>query len=120
MIYKKGIIPSIYLKYIGQLRKIDEDILSFMNEQNDNLEALFDKGISFVDNLDSDSVSFTSGAVADAEDVVSHELGKVPTGFLVTARNKAGILYSGTTPNTTSRIYLKSNVANTTYTILVF
>lgn len=120
MNYKKGIIPSIYLKYLGTLRKIDEDILSFMNEQNDNLETLFDKGLGFTDNFDGVFVTFTSNAIADTEDDVTHTLKKIPTGFIVTSRDKGAVLYDGGTTNTTTKIYLKSNVASTTYKIFIF
>lgn len=53
------------------------------------------------------------------EFAVPHSLGKVPTGFHTVSVDQPGILYKGTTPWTSTQIYLKSSTAETNYTIFV-
>ncbi len=65
-------------------------------------------------------IEFTSNAVADTEDGITHKLGRVPTGFLVAQKNKASTLYNGSSNWTKTKIYLRSNVATTIFRILVW
>ncbi len=71
-------------------------------------------------NFDAQWISFTSSATPDAENTVAHKLSRIPTGYLVGQRNKAGILYNGSTTWTKANIYLKCNVASTAFRVLVW
>jgi hypothetical protein len=71
-------------------------------------------------NFDGQWIEFTSSATPDAENTVEHDLDRIPTGYIVGQRNKAGVLYNGTTTWTSSNIYLKCNVASTAFRIFVW
>lgn len=87
------------------------------------LAKVLNDGIKFVDNFNAEIKSLTSDAVADTEETVAHTLGRIPSGYLVLHRSKAGILYQGPSTGTAwtaTAIYVKSNVASTAYSILIF
>ena len=72
-------------------------------------------------NIDWVITPYTSNAVANTEDTVTHTLGRIPTGYIVVDRNKAGVIYSSQKSLwTTSTMRLKSDVASTAVTLLVF
>lgn len=120
MIYKKGSLPNIFLQFKDQIRKLDDDLFRYLNEQDENLASIFENGINFDENVDGDFVTFTSNAIANTEDSIAHELGKIPTGFIVTALDKGAVIYNGGTVDTKTVIHLKSTVAATTFTIFIF
>jgi len=98
----------------------EKDLFSVMGSGFNDIIRILDKGILFTDNVDCQLVSFTSNAVADTEDTVAHGLGKIPTGYFVYSRDKAGVLYDGGTSWTSSNIYVKCNVASVAFKIIVF
>lgn len=118
-VYKRGLLPSIYKTHSKELRKLDEDLLRALNELNDNLSAILNTGISFNDNFDSVFVTYTSNAIANTEDTVTHTLGKTPTGIIPVSLDKAAIIYKSGSYTATS-LLIKCNVASTTATLLVF
>jgi hypothetical protein len=61
----------------------------------------------------------TSPAGPNTEFAVSHNLGRIPIGFMVASTNKAGHLYKSTTAWTATNIYLKADVASLAYTIVI-
>lgn len=61
----------------------------------------------------------TTNATPDTEDAFSHGLGTVPQGYIVVKRDKAGVIYDGSTSWTSSNIYLRSDVASVTATIFL-
>jgi hypothetical protein len=95
-------------------------LLKVMNELNNTLRAMLNRGLSFDDNVDCRIVSFTSNAVADTEDTVAHTLGKVPRYMIPVSLNKAAVVYKGATAWTISRIYVKTNAASTAVSLLIF
>ncbi len=64
--------------------------------------------------------TYTTNATPDSEDTVAHGLNRVPVGFIVVNRDKAGIIYDSGGTWTTTNILLKCNVASMAATILVF
>jgi hypothetical protein len=111
------ISPKIFPKPADQK---DRDLFFVLDSLVSEVKAILNGGIKFSDNFDAKMVSFTSSATPDAENTVTHTLGKIPTGYIVYSRNKAAVLYDGTTAWSTTSIYLKSNVASTAFKILVF
>jgi hypothetical protein len=63
--------------------------------------------------------SGTTSAGADTEFAVTHNLGRVPQGWLTISVDKAGVVYKGTTVWTNKLMYLKCNVASVTIKIFV-
>jgi hypothetical protein len=69
-------------------------------------------------------VSYTSSGTVDTATNATHDLGRVPTGYIVIQSSKAGIIYnggaSGAFSATTSTISLKCNVVSNVVSLLVF
>jgi hypothetical protein len=118
--YQRIELPALETQHYSQMRPFDFDLLRELIGHVNNLDAILNRGFSFMDNADARIVSFTSNGVANTEETVAHTLGKVPTGFLVCNLDKAASIYSGPTAWTKTNIYLKSNTASTTASIIVF
>lgn len=84
------------------------------------LDAILNRGIAFDDNVDCRRVSVTSDGTPGTEFSVLHTLGKVPIGYIVCGQNGAGSVYDGTTANTATTLYLKSDAASTSFRLIVF
>jgi len=67
-----------------------------------------------------DRATVTTPGTPDTEFAVPHGLGVIPSGFLVIDKDKAGDTYRGATTWSTEQIYLKTDVATVTLTLLVF
>lgn len=65
-------------------------------------------------------ISGTTNATPDTEDAFTHSLGRIPKGFLVVSKDKAGDIYDGGTANTTTALNLKCSVASVAFKIYVF
>lgn len=98
----------------------EKNIQRAIDDQQSNLAAILNRGISFDDNMDTREILFTSSGVANTENTVAHTLGKIPSGYFVVSLNKAAIVYDGGTTWTASNIYLKVNTATTVVRIIVF
>lgn len=119
-IFKRAVIPNITIDQKKDYRKLDDDILRYLNEEAEMLDVVLNGGIGLFDNLDSVGVEFTSSATPDAENTVAHTLGKVPTGYIVYSLDKGAVVYNGTTAWTATNIYLKVNTASVAVKIMVF
>jgi len=64
--------------------------------------------------------TYTTNGIADTADTVSHTLGRVPIGFLILNRDKAGVVYDSGTAWTTANLYLKCSAASSLVTIHIF
>lgn len=113
-------IPAIYSSIYGKIRKYDEDIANTLQKLSGDLSNIFRNGVSITDNVDAQTISYTSNAIADTEDTVAHTLKREPTGFIVVDTDKAGIVYRGGTAFTTTDIYLKCSTASTALKVLIF
>lgn len=96
------------------------DLVRVVDDVVGNLAAMFDKGIRVEEGIDVDIVSYTSNAVANTEDTVSHGLKRVPLGFIVVSQDKAGVCYWSGTTHTSTNLYLKNNVATVATKLIVF
>lgn len=87
---------------------------------SDSLIKLLNKGLKFIDNNDIDFVTVTTSAVAGTEVAVSHSLKRTPAGYLIASKDKAGIVYDGSTAWSSSSIYIKGSVASITTKLIIF
>ena len=69
--------------------------------------------------FDARHVTVASGA-ADTEFTVAHGLDRTPVEAFVVLINEGGVVYRGTTAWDGTNIYLRTNTANTLFTLLVF
>ena len=99
-------------------RSVDRDLISlFLFTQG---RVRFGNGANSIgENIAGQFVTFTTSATPDAENTVTHKVGAIPVGYIITKQNKAGSLYTGTTSWTSSNLYLKCNIASVTYTIFL-
>ena len=97
----------------------DEATRSWADKLNHFLDETFRKvaGIPFNQSV---SLTVADSGNADTEFSVTHYLGRVPSGFIVTKSDKACSVYDSGTAWTTSTIYLKCDAANVALTIAVF
>lgn len=68
----------------------------------------------------SSQVSVADTGTADTEFTVSHYLGRIPEGYLLTCTDKAASVYESGTAWTATTIYLKCSAANAKIDLLVF
>lgn len=118
--YRDPSFPAIFRKDARNIREFDRFLLQILDEWNQNIRAILEKGISLDDNVDMVDIEYTSNATPDTEDTVSHNLGKTPTGFLVYSIDKGGVVYNGTTSWDADNIYLKCTTASTEIKAKVF
>ena len=119
MNFRRLTLPSTYQPGM-KLRKFDEDLIKALDGMINNLLALFDNGVDVNDNLDVEALTITTNGTPDTEDAFTHTLRRVPSGYLVANKDKAGHIYSGGTAWTSTAIYLRSDVASVTAKVVVF
>lgn len=120
--FKSPNLPALYVanQYESDWRKFARDLLTTLGEAFKNLTDILNRGISISDNLDCRLVTVTTDLTPGTEFSVAHTLGKVPTGYIVYGQNAAGSVYDGTTANTKTALYLKSDVSSKTFKVIVF
>lgn len=84
------------------------------------LASIINRGLNFSDNFNCLTVVVADTGAANTEFTVAHSLKRIPTGYLVIRRDKAGVVYDSGTAFTVSNIYLKCSTANTAITVIVF
>jgi hypothetical protein len=85
---------------------------------NGNIE--FGNPTDGISNINGVWLTAVTPGVVDTNFTLSHNLGYIPTGWLVVNIDKAAILYKGATPWSTTQLTLKCNVATTAIVIFVF
>lgn len=114
MNYHKGQLPNPTPLDKKDIRKIDEDLFRFLNEQDQNLDSIFSSGFT-----DGQFLTFTSHVTPDTQFAVAHNLSRTPTGYIPVSKDKAADLYTGTAADS-SNLYLKCDVSSATIKIWVF
>lgn len=102
--------------------EFDKNLLDELTRYCRDLARILNSGIKFEENFNCEIISYTSNSTANAEDTIPHSLGRIPTGYFILHRSKAGIVYQGPatgTPWTDTNIYLKCTVASTQFKLLV-
>jgi hypothetical protein len=92
-------------KLYEQLARVVNGLISFGN------------GISR-DNIDGEWASVADTGGANVDFTITHNMLRVPIGFIVMDQSKAGVIYHGSIAWTTTTITLRCNVANDS--ILIF
>lgn len=103
---------------------------STSNIKDPAVKGFADKIIIFLDDVirkiasipfnQSERLTVADTGNADTEFTVTHYLGRIPAGFIVTDADKACSVYDSGTAWTNNAIYLKCDAANTAISILVF
>jgi hypothetical protein len=77
-------------------------------------------GLNYEEHFNAKSVSVANTGVADTEFAVPHNMKLVPSGYHVIKNGNGGAVYDGTTPWTTTNVYLRCKSANNNITVLLF
>lgn len=67
-------------------------------------------------------VTYTTNVTPNTEDIIPHQLGSVPIGYIVVSKDKAGDVYQKANTGTVwtaSSIYLKCSVASVSVTLFL-
>lgn len=108
--------PNAQFHYNDQIARLAQQIRNISMTQRDGAIQDDDKA----GNLNAVYVVFTSNGTANTEDAVTHNLNRIPVGYLPVKQDKSAILYDGTTANTSTTIYLRTTVATVAWTVMVF
>ena len=119
-LYQEPNFPAIFTENQRDMRPFDRDLINVLGNWGLVLKAILDRGISFDDNIDIRRVSVVSHGTPGTEVSVAHTLGKVPVGYIVYGQTAAGSVYDGTTTNTATTLYLKSDASSATFRLIVF
>lgn len=114
MIYRKGQLPNPHLTDKKTLRRFDDDLLRYLNEQDENLDSIFKINVT-----DGQFLTFTSHATPGTDVTVPHNLGRTPTGYIPVTKDKAADIYH-TTAMDDANLYLKCDVATAAIKLWVF
>ena len=112
--------PALFTEQFDKIRPFDKDLLTALSNWAMVLKSILDGGISIDDNVDASRVTVVTHVTPGTEFSISHGLGKVPLGYIVTGQEAAGSIYDGSTSNTNTTIYFKSDVSSKTFNLLVF
>ncbi len=94
-----------------------------IKEWADKLQQMLDTTFRKVADIpfnQSESLTVSDTGNANTEFSVTHHLGRVPNGFIITKSDKACSVYDSGTAWTSTTIYLKCDAANTALSLSVF
>lgn len=117
---KQILIPSLFTQHYKTLRPFDKDLCRELESLLRSLDGLLNMGLSFADNCDCRLVSVTSHVTPGTESSVVHTLGKIITGYIVYGQNAAGSIYDGSTANTATTAYFRSDVSAKVFKLIIF
>lgn len=85
---------------------------------------IWNGGISFGDGVKTDNISGVWASVADTgvantDFTITHNLGRIPVGYLTMTASKATDIYTGSVASTTTQITLRSSAANAAVSLFI-
>lgn len=111
---KEGKITPAVATYLTNI------LFSIVNALNGKLTLGDGAQSSKAGNIDAQWITVLTPAVADTEFAVDHGLGRLAVGAVIFTSDKAATIYVSSTGSwTSSRLYLKCNVASATLRLLV-
>ena len=104
--------PPELTKWSLMIRKLYEQLARVVNGL-----VSFGNGVTR-DNIDGEWASVANTGAADTDFTITHNMLRIPVGWILMSQTKAGVLYKGSVPWTTTTITLRCSVANDS--ILIF
>jgi hypothetical protein len=103
---------------LSNLNKDPQQLARFVSILRDDLVNVINGELEFDQNLKTSQVTANFTA-ANTQIAITHTLGRIPLGYILTKTNVATSIYDGGTANTDTFLYVKASViANTK--LLVF
>lgn len=97
-------------------KTLELELLNFIKDAAE----LLNNGLSFDDNFYAETLTVADTGAANSENAITHTLKKVPTGFFLIYKDRAGDAYDSGTTWTATTIYIKFSAANSSIKLLVF
>lgn len=98
----------------------EKDLERSLDKFTTSVGELLNNGLKFDDNFDAYIGNITTDATPGNDTAIAHGLKRVPSGYLIIKRDKAGIIYDGAAAWTETNIYVRSNLATVAAKIIVF
>ncbi len=98
--------------------KLLNELMSVLYAQFKELEKVINGKLE-LNNLSGEIIEVSDSGVADSELALSHHLKRTPSYFWVVDINKSAVVYRSSTAWNETTIYLKCNVANTSFKVFV-
>ena len=89
-----------------------EDLPKYVTLFLEQVSQAVNNNLTISENFSGKVLSVVFGS-ANTDVVVTHDLGRVPSGYIQTGQTAAMIVYDGSGQNSSSVIYLKSSAAGT-------
>lgn len=105
--------PRDFFNFAMMLRKLYEQLARIVNGQ-----ISFGPGTGF-DNIAGVWASVADTGLADTNFSITHNLGYIPSGWILMNQSIAGVLYKGSVAWTTTTMSLKCNVAHDNVAIFI-
>ena len=83
-------------------------------------QGQFVNGVAIQGNTDNAHAAATSPGVANTDFPVTHNLGRIPTGFLVVYKAASCDVYAGATAWTTTQIFLRCTAINVPFVFQIY
>ena len=109
------------IRQIGQGLNTLEDISKALSLLSHEIDKQLSNGLTFTNNMDMVAFTVADSGNADTAIPIAHGLGRAPIGFIVTNRDKAGVVYtSGSSLGNISGTNLFCDVANVAFNGFIF
>lgn len=102
------------------IRSILDTLINWARILNGNLELGTGTDTELGAHVEGQFHVITTDATPGNETTITHNLERAVVGYSVIRRDKAGIIYDGTTAWTTTNIYVKCDVASMTCTLFLY
>ena len=103
----------------GDIKEIDKDLVTIVNCLQGRVRFGSGNDGSDGENMSGQWQVVADTGTANTEFSVTHTVGAVPVGYLVTKINKGGVVYDSGTTWTSTTIYLKCTSANATVSLFL-
>lgn len=100
--------------FVNMLRRIYERLARVVNGQ-----ISFGDGIN-ADNIDGVWASTTTPGVAGTDFVITHNLGRIPVGYIPVTKSAATDIYTGSVPATATQLTLRATGTNVAVKCFIF
>lgn len=109
--YPPSGVDSKTKSHMFTLRKVYEQLATAFNGLIN-----FGNGLTR-DNIDGEWVSFVTPGAVNTNFTVTHNLGRIPVGYIIMTKNAACDIYTGTVAGTATQFTLKATVAGVTVNV---
>jgi len=113
------ISPSYKSNPDDPLTPIDRDLTTLFTAMEGRIRFGTGANGKRGENIHGEFQVFTSNAIPDTSDSITHTLGSVPVGFFIVNINKGAVVYDSGVAWTASTISLKTTVASTLITLFL-